>query len=322
MKIGNLLINNKLVLAPMAGITDLPFRTVCREMGAGLVCTEMVSAKALWFGDKKTSGLLRTGDDESPVAAQIFGSDPECMAFAAKKAIEISGADIIDINMGCPVGKIAKSGDGSGLMRTPDLARKIIRDVVKSSPVPVTVKMRKGWDEHSANVLEFALMAQEEGVAAITIHGRTRAQMYSGNADWDIIAAVKRCLNIPVIANGDIFEPEDVLRILEKTGADAAMIGRGVLGNPWIFSRAAALIDGRDPGPPPGIGERVKVAVRQFEMTTEQKGERIGCLEARKHYAWYLKGIPNASEMRKRINTIESLSDIYKITEEIMRELG
>lgn len=306
----------------MAGITDMPFRRICRRFGTGLVYTEMVSAKALWFGDKKTASLLKTDEEESPIAAQIFGSDPECMAFAAKKAAEISGADIIDINMGCPVGKIAKSGDGSGLMRTPVLARQIMREVVNSSPVPVTIKIRKGWDERSVNVIEFARMAMEEGISAIAVHGRTRVQMYSGKADWEIIAEVKRAITIPVIANGDIFKPEDVLAVLTKTGADAVMIGRGTLGNPWIFSRAAALIEGKAPESLPGVDERVEIAVKQFEMAVEQKGEKIGCLEARKHYTWYLKGIPNASKMRERINTIESMDDIYRITEEIKRDLG
>lgn len=321
MKIGDVEINGKLILAPMAGITDLPFRTICRENGAALVCMEMVSAKALWFGDKKTASLLETSEDERPVSAQIFGSEPECMAFAAKKAIELSGADIIDINMGCPVSKIAKSGDGSGLMRTPELAARIIRDVVAASPVPVTVKIRKGWDEQSVNAVQFAKMARDEGASAIAVHGRTRTQMYSGKADWDIIASVKQALDIPVIANGDIFVPEDAAEILRYTGADGAMIARGAMGNPWLFSQAAALIDGKEPEPLPSLAERVDVAVRQFEMAVDLKGEKIGCLEARKHYAWYLKGVPNASNMRKKINAIASLEDIYRITEEIKRDL-
>lgn len=317
MKIGNIEIENKLVLAPMAGISDLPFRSICREFGAGLVYTEMVSAKALWFGDKKTETLLKTSNEEHPVAVQIFGSEPECLAFAAKKSIEISGGDILDINMGCPVGKIAKSGDGSGLMRNPALAREIMGAVVKASPVPVTIKLRKGWDEQSVNVIEFAKMAEDEGISAIAVHGRTRAQMYSGKADWDIIAEVKNAVNIPIIANGDIFVPGDVPAILLKTNADAAMVGRGALGNPWIFSMAAALLEGREPELLPSIAERVDTAVRQFEMAVSQKGEKIGCLEARKHYAWYLKGVPNASKMRGKINSIESMADIYRITEEI-----
>ena len=319
MKIGNVDIEGKLILAPMAGITDLPFRTICRENGAALVCMEMVSAKALWFEDKKTASLLETSGDERPVSAQIFGSEPECMAFAAKKAIEISGADLLDINMGCPVGKIANSGDGSGLMRTPDKAARIIRQVAQASPVPVTVKIRKGWDEQSANAVEFAKMARDEGVSAVTVHGRTRAQMYSGKADWDIIAEVKQALDIPVIANGDIFTPEDAVQILRYTGADGAMIARGAMGNPWLFSQAAALIDGKEPEPLPTLAQRVDVAVRQFEMAVNLKGEKIGCLEARKHYAWYLKGVPNATNMRKKINAIVSLEDIYQITEEIKR---
>ena len=321
MRIGGLNIDSWLALAPMAGVSDLAFRTICRELGAGLTYTEMVSAKALVYQDGKTRGLLQIGESEHPIGAQIFGSDAECMAEAAALALGISDADLIDINMGCPVGKVVKSGDGSALMRDPDKAMRIIEAVAKSVPCPITVKIRKGWDNGSANAVEFAKMAQEAGADAIAVHGRTRAQLYSGKADWNIIREVKNAVTIPVIANGDVFTAQDAARILKYTGADMVMIGRGALGNPWIFQQSRALLDNADIPPPPPIGERAKTAMRQIEMASGHKGERIACLEARKHYAWYLRGVPHSGYFKGLITKAETLEDLRKITGGIVREL-
>ena len=317
MQIGNIKINSKLALAPLAGVSDLAFRTICREHGAGLVYTEMVSAKALVYKDKKTYSLLRIGENEHPVAAQIFGSDPECMGDAAAIALEISGADFIDINMGCPVGKIVKSGDGAALMRDPDKAMRIIEAVKKSITTPVTIKIRKGWDKGNVNAVEFAKMAESAGAFAIGVHGRTRAQMYEGQADWNIIRDVKKAVSVPVLANGDIWEARDAERILKYTDADMAMIARGSFGNPWIFEQAHALLSGDSVPPLPSIGKRVDTALRQFEMAAEFKSERVACLEARKHFAWYLRGIPHAGPFKSLISKAESLDDLKNIAQEI-----
>ena len=320
-KIGNIEITSPLVLAPMAGVTDGGFRAVCREQGAALTYTEMVSAKALVYQDAKSRTLLTRGPDEYPLAAQIFGSEPETMAEAAVKAHSICGCEIIDLNMGCPTGKIVRNGDGCALMRDPELAGRIIRAVADASPVPVTVKIRKGWDGGSVNAVELAQTAQENGAAAVAVHGRTRSQLYSGAADWNIITAVKKAVDIPVIANGDIFEPTDAERILRVTGADLAMVGRGSMGNPWIFSRGLAAIRGEFvPGLPP-LSQRCDVALRQFEISAQMKGEHVTCLEARKHYAWYLRGVPHASYFKAQIAKIASMEDIYRITRGIKAEL-
>jgi len=321
-KIGNITINSALALAPMAGVTDLAFRTICRELGAGYTITEMVSAKALCYQDKKSVPLLQLGEGEHPAAVQIFGSDPACMEQAAGMAAERSGADIIDINMGCPVPKVANSGDGSGLMKNPELAVKVAEAVIRGAGGrPVTVKFRLGWDKGSINCVEFAKAMEQAGVAAVAVHGRTRTQMYSGTANWDYIRAVKETVSIPVIANGDVFEPKDAVRILKYTGADMAMIGRGCFGNPWLFQRANAALAGEEIPPLPPLAQRCDTAVRQFELSAAQKGEHIACLEARKHYAWYLKGVPHAGYYKEQISHVSTLEDIYKVTAGIKRDL-
>ena len=319
--IGGVDIPNRLALGPMAGVTDLAFRTICREQGAGLTCTEMVSAKALCYQDKKTIPLLQMGEDEHPAAAQIFGSDPVCMQEGAAIAHEVSGADFIDINMGCPVPKVANSGDGSGLMRNPDLAVKVLEAVVRGAGCPVTVKFRLGWDKGSINCVEFARAMEAAGAAAVAVHGRTRAQMYAGRANWDYIREVKQAVKIPVIANGDVFKGEDAPRILKYTGADMAMIGRGVFGNPWIFAQCKAALEGRPIPPLPPLSERCDTAVRQFQLAAANKGEKIACLEARRQYAWYLKGVPHAGYYKEQIVKITTLEDVYRVTKGIKRDL-
>ena len=320
--IGGIEIKTPLALAPMAGVTDVAFRTICREQGAGLTCTEMVSSKALCFQDKKSIPLLKLGDGEHPAAAQIFGSDPVCMQEAAAIAHQVSGADFIDINMGCPVPKVANSGDGSGLMRTPDLAVRVAEAVVKGAGRrPVTVKMRLGWDKGSINCVELARAMEEAGVAAVAVHGRTRSQQYAGTANWDYIRAVKEALHIPVMANGDVFSGKDAVRILRWTGADAAMIGRGCFGNPWLFRQAQAALDGREVPPLPPLAERCETAMRQFELNAAHKGEKIACLEARKQYCWYLKGVPHAGYWKEQICHVETMEDLRRITAGIQRGL-
>ena len=322
MKIGNVEIASKLVLAPMAGVSDMAFRGVCREMGAGYTVTEMVSSKALCYQDAKSKELMKLGDGEHPAAVQLFGSDRDCMARAAEKAMELARPDVIDLNMGCPVGKVVKSGDGSALMLEPEKARGIIEAVVREAGVPVTVKFRKGFDKGHVNAVEFAVMCREAGAAAVAVHGRTRVQMYSGVADWDIIKAVKKAVSIPVIANGDVFSAEDAVRVLSYTGADAVMIGRGALGYPWIFREAAALFEGREKPEPPAYTERVDTAVRQFEAAAEDRGEKIACLEARKHFAWYLRGMPYASFFKERIMSVSTLRDIHDVARDIKDSLS
>lgn len=321
MRIGTVEINSQLALAPMAGVTDAAFRELCTSLGAGLTCTELVSSKALCYQDKKSRTLLVPFPGEHPMQAQIFGSDPVCMAEAAQIAREISGADIIDINMGCPVGKVVSNGDGSALMKDPEKAARIAEAVVKAAGVPVTVKMRRGWDKGSINAVELAKMLEQVGVAAVAVHGRTRAQMYAGAADWVTIRQVKQAVKIPVMANGDIFAPQDAVKILQFTGADLAMIGRGAFGNPWLFQQALAALEGREIPSLPPLAHRCDTAVQQIRWAAEDKGEHIAILEARKQYAWYLKGVPHANYYKEQIVRMNTLEDVDRITEGIKRDL-
>ena len=322
MQIGPVSIDSKLVLAPMAGVTDLAFRTICRELGAGYTITEMVSAKALCYQDKKTLPLMRLGEEEHPAGVQIFGSDLSCMEEGAAIIRETVHPDIIDINMGCPVPKVANNGDGSGLLRDLDKACRVAEATIRGAgEIPVTVKMRLGWDRGSIVCLDLAKQLEDVGVSAITLHGRTKVQMYSGTANWDYIREVKNALSIPVIANGAVFSGQDAARILRYTGADGVMIARGVFGNPWIFQQAQAAIEGRPIPPLPPLAQRCQTAVRQFEMAAQYKSEKIACLEARKHYAWYLKGVPHAGYWKGEISKITTLEDVYRVTAGIQREL-
>ena len=320
MKLGRYEIENPLILGPMAGVTDWAFRTVCAELGANITVTEMVSSRALVYQDQKSKKLLRKNEG-SLCGAQIFGNDPEIMAQAAVMALEISGCDFLDINMGCPMPKIANSGDGCGLMRTPELAGKIVDAVVKAVDVPVTVKCRLGWDKGNINVLDFTKRMEDNGAAMVAVHGRTRAMLYSGVADWDYIRKVKEQLSIPVIANGDIVDASSALRCLKWTGADGIMIGRATFGDPWIFQQVSAAMAGQEVPERPVLKDRIAVAVKQFELSEQDHGEHIACLEARKHFAWYLRGVRNASYYKKEITSMNKMEDIYRIAKDIVRDL-
>ena len=320
MRIGSFEVKNPIALGPMAGVTDWAFRTICAELGANITITEMVSSRALVYKDKKSAALLRKNEG-SLCGAQIFGNHPEIMAEGARLALEISGCDFLDINMGCPMPKIANSGDGCGLMRTPELAGEIVKAVVKAVDVPVTVKCRLGWDKGNVNVLDFTKRMEDCGASLLTVHGRTRSMLYSGVADWDAIAKVKSQLSVPVIANGDIVDGQTARKCLNWTKADGIMIGRASFGNPWVFADVAATLTADGEYQRPALAKRVDVAVRQFELALEDKGEHIACLEARKHFAWYLRGVAYANYYKEQISSIGKMEDIYRIAEGIRKDL-
>lgn len=315
MQIGNIKLDNPVILAPMAGVTDLPFRLLAKEMGCGLVYSEMVSDKGLLYENCQTLHMLQIDDRERPMAMQIFGSDPESMAKAAIY-VEKSGADIIDINMGCPTPKVTKNGSGCALMCQPDLAYRIMASVVKAVHVPVTVKIRKGWSEDSVNAVEIAKLAEKAGIAAIAVHGRTREQFYTGEADWNIIRQVKEKVMIPVIGNGDIRTPYDGEKMMDQTGCDAIMVGRGAQGNPWIFRQITHYLSSGDILPPPSVEERFSLLLRHLDMLVAHKGEYIGVREMRCHGAWYTKGMPHSAELRLKFNQAVSKDDFIDVLEQ------
>ena len=321
LRIGTIEVENPLFLAPMAGVTDWAFRTICARLGAGVTVTEMVSSRALCYKDAKSAKLLRENEG-SVCGAQIFGNDPEIMAKGAILALEISGCDFIDINMGCPMPKIAGSGDGCGLMRTPELAADIVRSVVRAVNVPVTVKCRLGWDKGSINVLDFTKRMEDAGAAMVAVHGRTRSMLYSGTADWDMIHKVKEQLSVPVIANGDITDGQAAVRCLKRTGADGLMIGRSTFGDPWIFEEVQAALRGEAYPGRPSLADRVAVALEQFRLSEQDHGEHIACLEARKHFAWYLRGVPHSSYYKNQITSLTTMEDIYRVAKDVVRDLS
>ena len=322
MKIGNIETKNNVFLAPMAGVTDLVFRVICKEMDCGMVYSEMVSAKGVQHNNKNTKELLKVDERERPVAMQMFGSDPEIMAEMARKLNEYEDIDILDINMGCPAPKIVKNGEGSALTLNPKLVGEIISAVSKASEKPVTVKFRKGFDDQHLNALEIGRIAEESGAKAVTIHGRTREQYYAGKADWDIIKALKEEIKtIPVIGNGDIFTPEDAKKMLEYTGCDAVMIGRGSQGNPFIFKRTVEYLENGVLLPEPTWEDRLDIAEKHMDMLADYKGEVIGIREMRKHLGWYIKGLPHSAEMRVKINATsgrENMRDVLNYMRELI----
>lgn len=313
--VGDTVLKHGIILAPMAGVTDLPFRLLCREQGCEMAVTEMVSAKAILYGNKNTGELLRTDPGEGPVAVQLFGSDPDIMGEIGARLSEGPYA-AVDVNMGCPVPKIVNNGEGSALMRDPKKAEAVLTSMVKACRKPVTVKFRKGFNDKSVNAVEFAKMAESCGAAAVAVHGRTREQYYSGQADWDIIRRVKEAVKIPVIGNGDIFTARDGKRMLEETGCDGIMVARGAKGNPWIFRELVHFLETGEELSPPAPEERREMILRHGRMLAEFKGERAAMREMRGHMAWYTKGMPHSASLRSQINQVESLEDMVRLLEE------
>lgn len=307
LKIGNVELRNNILLAPMAGLTDLPFRMMCEKFGAGLTCTEMISSKGLYYNDSKTKLLLNMEGEARPVAAQIFGSDVEALKYAAEYVSSV--ADIVDINMGCPAPKIVKNGDGSRLLQNLELVRKIATEVVKSSKVPVTVKFRKGWDENNIVAVEVAKILEDAGVSAITIHGRTREEYYSGKADWNIIRKVKEAVKIPVIGNGDVKTKEDAKKMFEQTNVDGIMIGRAAIGNPWIFEEVLNYLEGKEERKV-SSAEKLEIMLEHINLEVNEKGENVGIKEMRKHLAYYIKNMKDASKLRDAINKIGTKKEL------------
>lgn len=317
LRIGNVELENNLILAPMAGVTDSPFRKLCREQGCGLLYTEMVSAKAILYHNRNTRELLQVDSVERPIAVQLFGSDPDIVSEMAAQISE-GPYDIIDFNMGCPVPKVVNNGEGSALMKNPRLTEQILSALVRKVKKPVTVKLRKGFDESQINAVEIARIAEACGVAAVAVHGRTRQQFYSGKADWGIIRQVKEAVKIPVIGNGDIFTPKDAAQMLEETGCDGLMLARGAQGNPWLFARIQHYLATGEVLPGPERGEISRMILRHARMQTEWKGELLGMKEMRKHIAWYTAGLPHSASVRRKCNTIESLAELEELLEQLL----
>ena len=307
--IGNVELPNQVILAPMAGVSDIAFRLLCHEQGAGLVCSEMVSAKAILYGNKNTEELLQIHPEEGAVSLQLFGSDPDIVSEMAKR-IEERPFAVLDLNMGCPVPKVVNNGEGSALMKDPLLAGRIVEKTAKAIQKPLTVKIRKGFDDDHVNAVEMAHILQESGAAAVAVHGRTREQYYSGQADWDIIAQVKAAVKIPVIGNGDVTDGESALQLLKKTGCDGVMIGRGAQGNPWVFREVTAALEGREIPPRPTRQELYDMIARHAQLAAQYKGEYITVREMRKHLAWYTTGLPHAAALRRQINSIETMDGL------------
>ena len=316
MNIGNVSLDNRVFLSPMAGVTDLPFRLICKQKGCGMLYTEMINAKALCYNDENTKKMTKIEDEEHPIAIQIFGSEPEYMGRAAE-ILNSHPNEILDINMGCPAPKVIKNGDGSALMKNPKLAEEVMRAVVENSTKPVTLKIRKGWDDNSVNAVEIAKIAEQAGISAVAIHGRTREQYYSGKADWDIIKEIKDSISIPVIGNGDVFEIDDAINMLEKTNCDAIMIGRGAQGNPWIFNRINHYMQTGEILAKPTAEEKISTAIEHMKLAVAEHGEYVAVREMRKHIGWYIKGLKNSARYRDEINKLTDCESVIMKLKEL-----